>query len=414
MVPRTIAESLATAKDTRTDAQERSLRDHFRSVTPLLADTRSRLASLRTQRDSLIAAQAMVLKELDTPRSTHVFVRGSFMTPGAKVEPGVPAVLPQIPAGQKADRLALAAWLFDPAHPLTARVAVNRMWEVHFGRGLVETSEDFGTQGEPPTHPELLDWLATEFIRQGWSMKAMHRLIVTSATYMQSSRITPELLERDPSNRLLARASRFRVEAEMIRDIALASSGLLSTKIGGPSVFPPQPEGTWTMIYNNDRWVESTGEDKYRRGLYTFWRRTAPYPTFVAFDAPSREIACTRRPRTNTPLQALTTLNDPQFVEAAGALARRMVTEGGSDLSDRLTLGFRACTARSPSAQELDRLGALYRQTLETYAASPADAAAVAGLGPSGKGLSYDEPELAAMTVVANVLLNLDETLTRE
>ena len=413
-VPLHIADLLAKPAVSRTAEQSRELADYYRSVTPLLADTRAQVAALTKQRDDLIAAHAMVLKELDTPRETHVFIRGSFLSPGDRVEPGTPMVLPQLPKAAPGNRLTFARWLVDGKNPLTSRVAVNRMWETHFGKGLVETSEDFGTQGDPPTHPELLDWLATEFVRQGWSMKAMHRLIVTSATYMQSSRITPEQLQRDPADKLLARAPRFRIEAEMIRDVALEASGLLSTKLGGPSVFPPQPEGTWTMIYNSDQWIESKGEDKYRRGIYTFSRRTAPYPLFVMFDAPSHELTCTRRPRTNTPLQALATLNDPQFVEAAGALARRMVAEAGPDLADRLTLGFRLCTARRPSPAELERLAALYHQSLDYYSATPTDAATLAAVGATGTGLAYDAPEIASMTVVANVLLNLDETLTRE
>ena len=267
------------------------------------------------------------MKERDQPRETHVLARGNFLNPGEKVMPAVPAILPPLPAGEPANRLTLARWLVSPENPLTARVAMNRVWEQYFGHGLVETVEDFGTQGERPTHPELLDWLATEFVRQGWSLKAMHRLIVTSATYRQSSRATPELIERDPYNRLLARGPRFRVPAETVRDMALEVSGLLSPKIGGPSVFPYQPDGIWTQIYSGDKWEISKGEDKYRRGLYTFWRRTSPYPAFMSFDAPSRELICARRLRSNTPLQALTTLNDPSFVEAAEALARRIMKE---------------------------------------------------------------------------------------
>jgi hypothetical protein len=288
------------------------------------------------------------------------------------------------------------------------------MWEIHFGAGLVETSEDFGIQGEPPTHPQLLDWLATEFIRRGWSAKAMHRLIVTSATYRQSSRFTPELLEKDPYNKLLARGPRFRVDAELIRDIALASSGLLSRKVGGPSVFPPQPDGIWTMIYSSDKWVESTGEDRYRRGLYTFWRRTAPYPTFVGFDATSREVTCTRRARTNTPLQALTTLNDPQFVEAAVALGARMMREGGATDAERAAYGLRLCTAREATASEVDRLVALVREERQARADDAAEARKFVSAAPDSVREGLDARELAAWSVVGNVLLNLDEVIVRE
>src|SRR5262249_43646366 len=225
------------------------------------------------------------------------------------------------------NRLALARWLVDPNSPLVGRVLMNRLWARYFGRGFVETSEDFGAQGEPPTHPELLDWLATGLIREQWSLKAMHKLIVTSATYRQSARVTRALHERDPYNRLFARGPRFRLDAEMVRDNALAISGLLNRKLGGPSVFPYQPEGVWFNPYSSDKWVMSTNGDQYRRGLYTFWRRTAPYAAFMAFDAPSREVCTERRPRTNTPLQALATLNDKSLVECANALARRMMSE---------------------------------------------------------------------------------------
>jgi hypothetical protein len=278
----------------------------------------------------------------------------------------------------------------------------------------VETVEDFGTQGERPTHPELLDWLATEFMRQGWSLKALHRLIVTSATYRQSSRATPELIERDPQNRLLARGPRFRVPAETVRDIALQAAGLLNPKIGGPSVFPYQPEGIWTQIYSSEKWEMSKADEKYRRGLYTFWRRTSPYPAFMSFDAPSRELICTRRPRTNTPLQALTTLNDPSFVEAAEALARRVMKEAAADTNKRAAHAFRLCVSRAPEGKELKRLVALYEQELARFKQdSPAaEKMATAELGKSSENL--DLAELAAWTVVSNVLLNLDETITKE
>jgi hypothetical protein len=287
---------------------------------------------------------------------------------------------------------------------------VNRFWEQFFGRGIVETSEDFGTQGDRPSHPELLDWLATEFMRQGWSMKSIHRLIITSATYRQSSRVTPSLQERDPYNRLLARGPRFRIEAEMIRDVILAASGQLSRKIGGPSVFPPQPEGVWNIPYNDDRWVESQGEDRYRRGLYTFVRRTSPYPSLVTFDAPSREFCTVRRVRTNTPLQSLTLLNDPAFFDAAKALARRIVAEGGSGIEGRVTHGVRLCVGRRPQSNEIARLVALYERELERFKGDASAAAKIAGEAPA----QTDRAELAAWTMVSNVLLNLDETLTKE
>jgi hypothetical protein len=274
--------------------------------------------------------------------------------------------------------------------------------------------EDFGTQGSPPTHPELLDWLATEFVRAGWDMKAMQRLVVNSATYRQSSRAEQELVERDPDNRLYARGPRFRVAAETIRDITLAASGLLKNKIGGPSVYPYQPQGIWTQIYgDSEKWVLSSGEDKYRRGLYTYWKRTSPYPTFMAFDAPSREYACIRRPRTDTPLQALTTLNDPSFVEAAQVMARRVTSAVGLDPEKRVAFAFRLCVARAPKAEELKRLVELYQKELAHFKedTKAAEAMAFGGEGKAPEG--FNLPDLAAWTVVSNVLLNLDETITK-
>jgi tetratricopeptide (TPR) repeat protein len=296
--------------------------------------------------------------------------------------------------------------------PLTARVQVNRMWEACFGRGIVETSDNFGTQGAYPTHPELLDWLAVEFpngavefMERGWSMKAIYRLIVTSATYRQSSRIPPELLERDPKNTLYARGPRHRLEAELIRDNALAIGGLLSRKIGGPSVFPYQPEGVWDIPYNVDRWVMSEGEDRYRRGIYTFWRRSAPYPSFVAFDANSREVCTVNRPRTNTPLQALVLLNDPVYIEAAQGLAKRMLKASRGSVEKGIEYGFRCCTARYPQPKELARLKQLYERMLERYRSDPQATRKLTG---------KDDPAFAALTMVAHVMLNLDETITKE
>ena len=369
----------------------------------------ARLAELSKRLDDLRPATTLVLQEkpgTDVP-TTYIHLKGSFLNKGELVTAGTPAALNPFPKGQPRNRLGLARWLAAPDNPLTARVEVNRLWEQCFGRGLVETSEDFGTQGQRPTHPELLDWLATELVRRHWSVKQTLRLIVTSATYRQSSRVTPTLQERDPANRLLARGPRFRMEGEMIRDVALSAGGLLSAKVGGPSVFPPQPDGIWAMPYNGDQWAVSAGEDRYRRGLYTFWRRTSPYPSLTTFDAPSREACTVRRIRTDTPLQALTTLNDPAFFDAARGLARRMRREGGPNAASQIVDGFRLCTARRPSARELSRLVALDKQELAHYQADPQAATALSGS-------SQDTAPLAALTVVANVLLNLDETLTKE
>jgi hypothetical protein len=310
----------------------------------------------------------------------------------------------------------------DESNPLTARVTVNRFWEQFFGRGIVETSEDFGTQSSPPSHPELLDWLATEFMNPSsqfavrgsqpakWSMKHIHRLIVLSATYRQNSAVSPALQERDQYNRLLARGPRFRVEAEMIRDLSLSASGLLSRKIGGPSVMPSQPEGVWRNPYSSEKWTVSKGEDRYRRGLYTFMRRTSPYPAMMTFDATSREQCTVRRVRTNTPLQSLTLLNDEAAMEMARALAKRMFLEIEGDVKTRLNYGFRLCTGRHAKSAELDRLAALYSQQLANYKASPRTAEQLL----KGENRELPAPELAAWTLVANVLLNLDETLTKQ
>jgi hypothetical protein len=372
-----------------------------------------RLARVRKEEAAIKPESTLVMRELPKPRPSHVLIRGNHTRKGDAVVPGVPAKLHPLPPGQPANRLALAHWLVDPNNPLVGRVIMNRIWAQYFGRGFVETSEDFGAQGETPTHPELLDWLATEFIRQKWSMKAMHRLVVISATYRQSARVTPALYERDPYNRLYARGPRFRMDGEMVRDNALAISGVLNRKIGGPSVFPYQPDGVWNNPYSGDKWLTSTKGDQYRRGLYTFWRRTAPYAALMAFDAPSREVCTERRPRTNTPLQALAVLNDKAFVEPAAALARRMMTEVHGTDEDRTVHGFRLCVARPPSSAELERLLELYRENLTKYKEDPAAAKAMATSGLAKPPNEMDIPELAAWTVVANVLLNLDETVTK-
>ena len=367
----------------------------------------ARLPGLRQQLAAIRPATTLVMQELPRPRETHVLIRGNHKAKGQKVQPGTPAALHPLPAGVPANRIGLAKWLTAAENPLTARVLANRLWARFFGRGLVETSEEFGTQGEPPSHPEVLDWLATELHQHQWDLKAFQRVIVLSATYRQSSRVTPELLARDPFNRLLARGPRFRLDAETLRDQALAIGGLLDRKLGGPSVFPHQPEGVWFQPYSGDRWVLSPGGDRYRRGLYTFWRRTAPYATFMAFDAPSREVCTERRPRSNTPLQALALLNDPAFVEAAIGLGRRMLREGQDD---PLGFGFLATVGRLPSERERRLMQQLIEQTRSRFAKDRAQAKAlVAALAEP----NLDEVEWATWTVLANVLLNLDETITK-
>ena len=329
---------------------------------------------------------AMVLEERDTPRKTNVLIRGDFLKPGVEVTPDTPAVLPALAPTKHVTRLDLARWLVNPANPLTARVTMNRIWQHYFGRGIVKTSEDFGTQGDKPSHPELLDWLATEFSRQHWSLKSMHRLIVTSATYRQSSKVTPEMEERDPENILLARGARFRVEAEIVRDIGLQISGLLNPEIGGPSVFPPQPPGITDLSRGNLQWIVATGKNRYRRGMYTFWKRTSPYPSLTVFDAPIAETLTVRRTRSNSPMQALTTLNDEAYVEMAKALAERVLREGPPDDAARLRYAFRLCAGREPDGFEKDTLATVLRKSA---------------------------PEQGWFDV-ARVLLNLDETITRE
>jgi hypothetical protein len=303
--------------------------------------------------------------------------------------------------------MGLAQWIMDAKNPLTARVTVNRFWEKIFGRGLVETSEDFGTQGQPPSHPELIDYLAMRFMDGGWSMKELLREIVTSATYRQSSQTDSERLARDPDNRLFCRGPRFRLEAEMVRDTALATSGLLSAKMYGKSVMPPQPEGVWQIVYSADKWETSMGEDRYRRGLYTFWRRTSPYPAMMAFDATSREVCTVRRIRTNTPLAALVTLNDPAFVEAAQVLARDTVGIDSEAIEDQITYLFRRCLVRPPRDEELQSIASLYQAAFDHYSNNLEAAGEMAGV------VQNNSAKRAAWTVIGNMLLNLDETLTK-
>jgi hypothetical protein len=309
------------------------------------------------------------------------------------------------------NRLDLANWLVDPANPLLARVTVNRIWQEYFGHGLVETENDFGTQGSPPSHPELLDWLATEFVRSGWSQKAIHRLIVNSAAYRQSSKVRPELGERDPRNVLLARQSRLRLDSEVVRDVALSASGLLNSKVGGPSVFPPQPANAMTASQVKKSWTASTGEDRYRRGMYTFFWRVTPHPELVVFDAPSGMTTCTRRGRSNTPLQALTLMNDLSFHEFAQAFGLRLVREVRQAGDARLTHAFRLAVSRAPSQKELARLREFTAAESDRLQSNPEEAKL---LLPKELPAGVDSHELALWTSVARVLFNTDEFITRE
>jgi hypothetical protein len=381
------------------------------------SDNAERIKTLEEQRKSLASGivTTMVMQDLPQPRETFVLTRGAYDKPADSVQPNVPSALPSLPPDTTRNRLGLAQWLVDPRNPLAARVAVNRWWQLHFGRGLVETQEDFGTQGQLPTHPELLDWLATGFVRTGWDIKALQRLIVTSATYRQSSAGTAELFRVDPDNRLLARGPRFRLPAETLRDQALSAAGLLVERLGGASVKPYQPPRLWEELASaSPEYVQDHGADLYRRGLYTFVRRTVPHPAMTVIDAPNREICTVRRPRTNTPTQALNLMNDPTFVEAARALAARVLERPAADDAARLTFLFRMLLARAPQAHELSIL----QQTLESararYRADPAAAGQLIQVGESRSAPPIDPVELAALTSVAGLVLNLDETLQRE
>jgi hypothetical protein len=342
----------------------------------------------------------------ENPRPTFLHTRGEYLQPAEQVQPGVPSILPPLPAGARPDRLAFARWLVAPENPLTPRVTVNRQWAILFGRGLVKTTEDFGLQGSPPSHPELLDWLAAEFVKEGWSLKKLHRLIVTSATYRQSSKATPELTARDPENVLLARGPRGRLEAEQMRDAALSAAGLLSLKMGGPSVYPPQAEGVSEVAYGSPKWTASQGEDRYRRGLYTFAKRTAPYAMFNTFDAPTGEACLARREVSNNPLQALTLLNDVVFVEAAQTLGKSFASASGS-VEDRVRMLFRRVLTRPPTADETATLAGFLAKQLERFSHDEKQAREISGDAKAGT------PERAAWTALARALFNLDEAITR-
>jgi hypothetical protein len=328
-------------------------------------------------------------------------------------------MLPPLPESAPLNRLTLARWLVQPGHPLTSRVAVNRFWQMYFGIGIVKTQEDFGVQGEPPVHPELLDWLATEFVRTGWDVREMQKLLVTSATYRQASQVPKTLAERDPENRLLARGPRLRLPAEMIRDTALAVSGLLNGDIGGPSVQPYQPKGLWEEMafgdgFSAQSYEQSHGKDLYRRGMYTLWKRTVPPASLATFDAPDREKCTARRAMTNTPLQALALLNDPTYVEAARALAQRALLEGGKDDKARIAFAFRLATARPPTGKESAVLRGLLKGRLALYKKDRPSALKLVSVGEAHRDRLLDPAELAAWTTVTSAILNLDETMTKQ
>ncbi len=418
-LPKDIRKLVELEPDRRDKKQKTSLANHFIrfGYTParkVFAPLNKRHKSL-TDRQSGIKTRTpstMVMKEMAERRPAFLLVRGDFQQKGTRVQPNVPAIFKGLPEDAPRNRLGLARWLVDPEHPLTARVAVNRLWTRFFGTGLVRTPEDFGVRGDFPTHPQLLDWLAVEFMRIGWNVKALQKQIVMSATYRQASRFDPVTGKRDPYNRLLTRQNRFRLTAESIRDTALSASGLLDDRIGGPSVYPYQPEG-----YYSDKgrwkWPQSSGRDLYRRGIYTFWRRTTTYPSFQIFDAPTREICTVIRPRTNTPLQALVTLNERTFVQAAHGLAVRILRMGEEKTELMLDQGFRIVVGRRPDKPEQEILGRILAEQLQHFQQDAKAAQALVSQGSvDAKGL--DPARLAAWTSVANVLLNLDEAITRE
>ncbi len=464
-IPEKLVRLLAVAPEKRDDALRGELRTYYRTqVVPEGRRLLEQLAGLRQSQAELdkLIPTAMVMQEMATPRDTFMLIRGQYDKKGDKVTPGVPEHIAPFSKDAPLNRLGLAQWLVGPSQPLTARVIVNRYWQMFFGTGLVKTAEDFGSQGELPSHPELLDWLATEFmsgarspppskagqggvaspvvggrktdspdppnppLRRGgektpWNVRALLRLIVTSATYRQSSVVTPELNAKDPENRLLARGPRFRLQAEFIRDQALAVSGLLNPQIGGRSVSPYQPPGLWEELMSRadganwtaQTYVQSHGADLYRRTMYTFWKRTCPPPTLATFDAPDRETCTVRRARTNTPLQALILLNDPTYVEASRKLAERMLVEGGQTPDEKLAFAFRLATARQPRARELAVLRKVLDRQLAVYGKDHAAALKLLSVGESPRNEKLDIAELAAWTTVASVILNLDETVTK-
>ena len=401
-------------RNKRTRQQQDQLTAEYRKTDSARTPLAAKVDEIKLQERKLVGqiSTTMIMRERKAPRETFVHVRGDFLRKGPAVKPGVLAVLPPLTADTKnPTRLDLARWLVDANNPLTPRVTRNRFWQRYFGVGLVETESDFGTQGTPPTHPELLDWLASEFVRQGWSQKAMHRLIVTSATYRQSSHARSDLAQADPRNKLLARQTRVRLEAETIRDAALAASGLLSRKIGGPSVYPPQPAGIYKFTQQDKQWKDSQGEDRYRRGMYAYFWRSSPYPFLMTFDAPGGNVTCTRRVQSNTPLQALTLANDLAFVELAQGLAERVLREGPPDDAARLEFAFRQCLARQPTSTEIDRLSKYLANQIESFRSAPEDAKSAA---PLKRPENINIADAAAWTAVCRVLLNLDEFITRE
>ena len=411
-LPEAIAAIIAQPVKARSAKQKKQLEDYFVDLDPAIKSQRAQSDTLQKQIDAIKPITTLVMIEDEQPRVTAVFKRGDFKNQGESVDMKTPESLPGLSGTGSEDRRELARWITSRENPLTARVAVNRWWAEIFGHGIVATLEDFGTQGDKPTHPKLLDWLAVELMESGWSMKHVHRQIVLSSTYQQSSRLTPELLQQDPNNNLYARAPRFRLPAETVRDNALAIAGLLSHKMAGPPIFPPQPPNIWRHVGRNaPKYDTSQGNDRFRRGIYVIWRRSAPYPSFTNFDAPDRASCVVNRPRTNTPLQALTLLNDPAYIEMAVALAKQIATSSESaDVETRVAFAVKLCVARSSTEAEVKHLAEVYRAERQRLATKPDDVQAIVGK----RTLSGADPiDIAAWFYVANILLNLDETITK-
>ena len=416
-LPAAVREIVSKPVSTMSDAERARLFRYWRTTVPDWGDANARIETLWAKHPE--GSTQLVMQEREQRRPTHRLERGDFLKPAEVITPAPPKFLHAAIESQEPARLRFARWLVDDGAPTTARSIVNRIWQGYFGIGIVETVEDLGTQSPDPSHPELLDWLAVELMDQGWSLKRIHETIVTSATYRQTSRTTPELLERDPYNRLLARGPRFRVDAEVVRDIALAASGLLNDEVGGPSVYPPAPDFLFQppASYGPKIWETEKGEDRYRRAVYTFRYRSVPYPALDVFDAPNGDAACVRRARSNTPLQALTTLNETVFLEAARALAFQAIAEGGETDRERLELAFRRCLARKPDKAEAEELLALLERTAERYSTEQLDPWAMLDASPAFRGRlpgGVTAAEAAAWTAVSRVLLNLDETITKE
>jgi hypothetical protein len=416
-LPKKVRDIFKTPREKRTLVQLATVFSYWRTTVPEWKDANEKTDALWKEYPE--GATSMTLLARETSRETHVLRRGDWLKPQKTVMPGVPAFLHPLPKDADGSRLTFAKWIADRKSPTTARVYVNRVWQHYFGVGLVSTPEDFGMQSDAPSHPELLDWLACEFMDNGWSVKKLQRLIVTSATYQQSSKVTPEFLERDPYNRLLARGPRFRVEGEIVRDIALAASGLLNPKLGGPSIMPPAPEFLFQppASYAPFPWKHENSDEKYRRGIYVFRRRSTPFPELQTFDVPNADASCVRRQRSNSPLQALVSLNEPLFVECSQALARKALADGGQTDEQRIAYAFRRALSRSPQPDEMQDLIALLSKEKQRIAdgwVNPGEVTTGTNAVPKNLPAGATPTQLAAYTVVSRVLLNLDETITKE